>query len=105
MRVCVNSCLCTAVFVSVRECLCMSVRILLTLLVWQLLVFDPGKLKCPKQVHVMDINRNTKTDLPRLRQTPKQPSRIPIPAIARRGYEMAMAALPNQPLPVCVALL
>ena len=32
-------------------------------------------------------------------------SRIPIPALTKRGYELAMTALPIQPHPVCVALL
>ena len=32
-------------------------------------------------------------------------SRIPIPYLTQRGYELAMTALPIQPPPVCVALL
>ena len=38
-------------------------------------------------------------------QAPKQPSRIPIPAFAKRGNGMAKTAFPIQPSYICVALL
>ena len=38
-------------------------------------------------------------------QAPRQRSRIPIPALAKRGYGMAMTGLLIQPPLVCIALL
>ena len=55
---------------------------------------------------VIDINRSPKIEIPRLRKRQHSaPGSLYIPALAKRGYEMAMTALPIQPIPVCVALL
>ena len=48
------------------------------------------------------MHRNAKREAT---QAPRQRFRIPIPTLAKRGYGMAMTALPIQPPFVCVALL
>ena len=64
------TCVLTCVYVRPPDCACANVVRInsadLAGFINQLVVFGPGKLKCPKQV--IDINRNLKIDLPRLRK-------------------------------------
>ena len=74
----------------------------------QLFLSGPGNVSTRGQV--IDINRSPKIEIPRLckgqHSAPGSLSQLsPREAKAERLYEMAMTALPIQPIPVCVALL
>ena len=58
-----------------------------------------------RSYYFMRAGSRTETQNREATQAPRQRHRIPIPALAKRGYGMAKTALPIQPPFVCVALL